>query len=194
MKAGKLGIFSAFLASVCCLGPVVLILLGLGSLGLGAVLGRYHWFLLLAAAGILAYAWRAYRKERRQCEAAHCRMAQGPVTKWTLIVASVFVAGFLGLNLATYASQQYPQWSSTQSAKGPLAQVMLPVEGMTCFTCELAVESGLKKLPGVVDSDARVREKTAHVRYDPSRVKVEDLIEAINRTGYKASRPAVEEN
>lgn len=46
MKAKKLGIFSAILASICCLGPLILVLIGLGSLGIGAVISRYHWWFL----------------------------------------------------------------------------------------------------------------------------------------------------
>lgn len=42
MTPDRLGILSALFASVCCLGPVLLVVLGLGSLGLGAFLGRYH--------------------------------------------------------------------------------------------------------------------------------------------------------
>ena len=33
MKAERLGILSALLASVCCVTPLILVLLGLGSLG-----------------------------------------------------------------------------------------------------------------------------------------------------------------
>ena len=67
MKAKGLGILSAITASVCCLGPIVLIVLGLGSLGLGAALGKYHWYFIFAAALILSFAWRSYFKEKKSC-------------------------------------------------------------------------------------------------------------------------------
>jgi copper chaperone CopZ len=186
MKAGKLGILSALVASVCCVGPVVLILLGLGGLGLGAMLGRYHWWFILAAVGLLVFAWRVYFKERGRCRAASCEMAQGKITVRALIGASVVVALFVGLNLSTYASQRHARPGGTSTKRA--VEAAISVEGMTCFTCELMVESSLKRLPGVQDADARVTEHAAYVRYDPHRVNIDELIEAINQTGYRAKR------
>ncbi len=101
MKAGPLGILSAVLASVCCLGPVLLVLLGFGSLGFGALIGRYHWWFIAAAIGLLAVAWRSYLKEAGRCRAASCEMACGNTTRVFLILASVVVTAFIGLNLKT---------------------------------------------------------------------------------------------
>ena len=42
MESHKVGILSALAASVCCVGPVLLAALGLGSLGVGAFIGEYH--------------------------------------------------------------------------------------------------------------------------------------------------------
>lgn len=191
MKADRLGILSAVFASVCCLGPVLLVLLGLGSLGFGAVLGRYHWWFIGAAIALLTYAWRSYLKEARRCKAASCEVARGKMTRTVLTLASVVVAVFVGLNLYTYASQSSAARPQAASAvRGSLSSVTIPVEGMTCFTCELTVKSSLKRLPGVQDADAKVNEAAAHVSYDPTRVSLDELIEAINKTGYKASRPS----
>lgn len=188
MKPAKLGLLSALTASVCCLGPVLLVLLGLGSLGFGAILGRYHWWFILAAIGLLTFAWRSYVKEKRRCDTARCEMAQGRTTKWTLLLASAVVAAFVGLNLYTYASQSH-RAAMTPGSSSHLSAVKITVEGMTCFTCELTVESSLKRLPGVQDADAKVTEQAAYVRYDPTRVSLDALITAINKTGYRASRP-----
>lgn len=190
MKPQRLGILSALLASVCCLGPVLLVVLGLGSLGFGAVLGRYHWWLIGTAIALLAYAWRSYLKEAARCKAASCEMARGKTTRMVLTLASGVVAIFVGLNLHTYASQSHtirPQTASVGARH--LASVAIPVEGMTCFTCELTVESSLKKLPGVQNADARINDAAAYVEYDPNRVSLEQLIVAINKTGYKAKAP-----
>jgi copper chaperone CopZ len=100
------------------------------------------------------------------------------------------VATFVGLNVYTYASQhrQTPE-PHVASATNELTSVTIPVEGMTCFTCELTVESSLKDLPGVQQVDAKVNEQAAHVRYDPSRVGLEALIAAITQTGFQAKPP-----
>lgn len=191
MKADRLGILSAVFASVCCLGPVLLVLLGLGSLGFGALIGRYHWWFIGTAIALLVYAWRSYLKEARRCKAASCEVARGKMTRTVLTLASVVVAVFVGLNLYTYASPfgaARPQAAS--AVRGSLTSVTIPVEGMTCFTCELTVESSLKGLAGVHGADANVKDAVAYVEYDPSQVSMAQLIEAINKTGYKATRPA----
>jgi len=184
-----MGVLSALVASVCCVGPLLLILLGLGSLGLGAFFGRYHWWFILAAIGLLAFAWRAYLKERGRCQAARCEMAQGKTAQWTLTLATLVVVLFVGLNLYTYMSQSWASPSRQAQGTGKFASVVIPVEGMTCFTCELTVESSLKRLPGVQSADARVNDKAAYVSYDPIQVRPEDLVAAINKTGYRASAP-----
>ena len=185
MKADKLGIFSALVASVCCVTPLLLVLLGLGSLGIGAALGRFHWWFLLAAVALLTYGWRVYGKEQGRCRAAHCEIPQGGTTRMVLTAASVIVAAFVGLNLYTYASQHS---TTSLPAGNGLTSIVLPVKGMTCLTCELTIESSLKRLPGVSHADARVAEETVSIHYDPARVSPDDLIAAINKTGYKASQ------
>jgi len=190
MKADRLGILSALLASACCLGPVLLVLLGLGSLGIGAVLGRYHWWFIGTALTLLVGAWRRYLKEAAGCRAASCAMARGKTTRAALLLASAVVAIFVGLNVYTYASPSRGASRRTAlSGNEPLTSVVIPVQGMTCFTCELTVESSLKRLAGVETADAKVTAEAAYVRYDPTRVSVEELIEAINKTGYQASLP-----
>jgi copper chaperone CopZ len=107
-----------------------------------------------------------------------------------LILASAVVAVFVGLNLYTYMSQHRSSSApSTTTPSRSLASVTIPVEGMTCFTCELTVESSLKKLPGVQSADAKVNEAAAYVSYDPAKVSLVELIAAINKTGYRATQP-----
>ena len=190
MKPQRLGMLSALLASVCCLGPVLLVLLGLGSLGFGALISRAHWWFITAAIGLLAVAWRSYLKETGRCRTAHCKIAGGKRTRTALLLASTVVAVFVGLNLYTYASQTRQTTSvGTAPRNGPLASVAIPVEGMTCFTCELTVESSLKGLPGVKEADARVADQTTVVQYDPAQVSVEQLVATITKTGYPARSP-----
>ena len=191
MKPGKLGMLSALAASVCCLGPVLLVVLGLGSLGFGALLGRYHLWFIGAALVLLTYAWRTYLKKAQRCRTEACEMVQGKTTRTTLLLASIVVGVFVSLNVYTYAGQR---GEVSQPRMAPvtdgLTAVVIPVEGMTCFTCELSVESGVKKLPGVVSVDAKTSERAAHVSYDPTKVTLDAIIAAINKTGYTATRPS----
>lgn len=187
MKASRLGILSAIVASSCCVLPVLLVVAGLGSLGVGSLLGRFHWGFIGVALALLIYAWRVYFKERRRCRAASCEMKSGKTTKWALLVASLIVFTLTSLNFYTYANQHSSQPRSASTTG--LAQVRIPVEGMTCLTCKLTVELSLKRLAGVQEADANVTDSAVHVSYDPTHASLDDLIAAINKTGYRATRP-----
>lgn len=186
MKAKGLGILSAVTASICCLGPFVLILFGLGSLGLGAVIGKYHWYFILGAAILLAFAWRNYFKERKSCESAHCEMEGKKMTRNILVLASAVVLTFAGLNVYTYARSTAPE-STMQSGM----QVTIPVKGMTCFTCEMTVQSAVKKLPGIYQVKASAKEHVAIVSYDAQKTSLDQIVATINQTGYKAEKPKI---
>lgn len=189
MQARKLGILSAFLASVCCVGPVLLAVVGLGGLGLGAFIGANHWYFIAGAGLLLGWAWYAYLRERRRCVTDRCEMVGGKATRIALPLATLVVLGFFGLNLYTYVGGATAQASTPSAA---YAQVVLPVEGMTCYTCTVTVEHSLKALEGVQEAKASVPGRSVTVSYDPGKVRVEQLVAAVNETGYRARLPEKE--
>jgi copper chaperone CopZ len=186
MQAHRLGILSAFLASLCCVGPVLLAVAGLGSLGLGAFIGANHWYFIAGAVLLLGWAWYAYLRERRRCATDRCEMVGGKATRITLPLATLAVLGFVGLNVYTYAGGKTAQISPVPAV---YAQVAIPVEGMTCYTCTVAVEHGLKELEGVQEAKASVPDRMVTVSYDPQKVSVKQMVEAVNKTGYQARLP-----
>ena len=54
-------------------------------------------------------------------------------------------------------------------------RIDLDIDGMTCASCASRIEKKLNRLDGVEASVNYATEK-ASVRYDPARVKLEDLI------------------
>jgi Cu+-exporting ATPase len=67
-------------------------------------------------------------------------------------------------------------------------RVRLEIGGMTCASCAARVERKLNKLDGVTASVNFATEEAA-VSFDPARVAVADLIEAVEATGYTAALP-----
>jgi mercuric transport protein len=92
-----------------------------------------------------------------------------------LTVSSVLAAGLPGAAAPGHAAE----------AK----TVELAVEGMTCAACTFAVKAALKKLDGVDNAKVSFREKKAVVTYDPDRVTPEDMVSAVDKTGFSASLP-----
>ena len=64
-------------------------------------------------------------------------------------------------------------------------RVDLALEGMTCAACASRIERKLNDLDGVAAS-VNFATEVAAVRYDPSRVSVDGLLEAVEAAGYRA--------
>ncbi len=62
----------------------------------------------------------------------------------------------------------------------------IPVTGMTCGSCAVAVKKALTSLEGVKKADVSVEQNKATVVYEDSQVTEKQLREAINKTGFKA--------
>lgn len=71
------------------------------------------------------------------------------------------------------------------SAAGSETRVVtLDVKGMDCGTCPLTVKVLLKKQEGV--REVTVDRKSALVRYEPSKVDEERLVNVVSEAGYPA--------
>jgi P-type Cu+ transporter len=70
-----------------------------------------------------------------------------------------------------------------------VAQIELPIGGMTCASCASRIERRLNKLEGVSASVNYATEK-ARVDYDADTVAPDDLVAAVEAAGYSATLPA----
>lgn len=110
MKSGSIGAglaawAGALLSSLCCLLPLAVIVLGLGSGAFMAVTMRYRWLLIPAGVIGVTAGFVLYLRERRRCNALACRMAGSRVTLTLLIVAGLVVATSIVLD-------RFPEMSS----------------------------------------------------------------------------------
>lgn len=64
--------------------------------------------------------------------------------------------------------------------------VRLWVGGMHCGSCVAHVEGALRRVPGVVDAGVNLATEQAAIRFDPARVGVGQLEEAVRGAGYEA--------
>ncbi|MGH7909429.1 MAG: hypothetical protein ACRENW_06225 [Thermodesulfobacteriota bacterium] len=92
LKSGLVSFGGAFLASLCCLLPLTVILLGLGSGAFMMTTMQYR--PLLLPLGILAVAagYYLYFREKQRCKALGCRMAGSRLNLALLGVATVMLA------------------------------------------------------------------------------------------------------
>jgi uncharacterized membrane protein len=90
--AGLAAWAGALLSSLCCLLPLAVIVLGLGSGAFMAVTMRYRWILIPTGVLGISVGVVLYARERKRCDALGCRMAGSRITLALLIVASLVVA------------------------------------------------------------------------------------------------------
>lgn len=64
-----------------------------------------------------------------------------------------------------------------------MANVTLKIQGMSCGHCVGSVNKALKDLPGLADLDVKIG--SASFSYDPAKVTVEQIKEAIEEEGYQ---------
>lgn len=108
--AGLAAWAGALLSSLCCLLPLAVIVLGLGSGAFMAVTMQYRWVLIPAGVLGVALGFVLYARERRRCAQLACRMAGSRVTLALLIAASLVVAGSIALD-------QFPEMTSDLLAR-----------------------------------------------------------------------------
>ncbi len=182
MRAEKLGFLSAILASTCCTVPLGLALLGLGGLGLGSVIGAYHWYLVGAAVALLALAWGYFLREKGRMQALASELKNERTTRASLSIASAVVAFFVALNVyATLGGARSDAMSQPLAAE----IVTVPVRGMSCVSCEWPIESNLKKLDGVLEADASAARSNVTVKVRPGAVSLDAVAAAVRAAGYE---------
>lgn len=93
VKSGSLGVVAATVSSLCCLLPLVVILLGLGSGAFMMTTMQYRAIFIPAGIIGVALGWLLYFRERKRCTAMACRMAGGYLNMGLLLLASLLVTG-----------------------------------------------------------------------------------------------------
>jgi len=65
--------------------------------------------------------------------------------------------------------------------------VTLEITGMTCSGCASHVSTALSSVDGILEEEVMYPGNIAVIKYNPEKVSVEEIIAAIEKTGYKAS-------
>ncbi len=67
-------------------------------------------------------------------------------------------------------------------------EVVLNVNGMTCGMCENAVKTALLNCKGVKDAEVSHKEGKAVVKIEGDKAKTDELIKAVEKAGFSASK------
>jgi len=177
-KLGSIGV--AFLASLCCTGPLILAGLGIGGAGIAAGLAEYRLHLMgLTVLKLSAAFYYTYRKREVICDDGSritCRGSEK--SKRSLWVVTAFVLILFSvpyLNLGTTGPTDINRAG---------IQTTFKIEGMTCSGCEAPVELALRKLEGVNNVEASYAERQVTI-YHTTTIPGENVIkQELIKIGY----------
>lgn len=66
-------------------------------------------------------------------------------------------------------------------------KIKLKISGMHCTSCSMNIDMGLEDLEGIKSVKTSYAKQESQVEYDPDKVKIEDILKQIEKTGYQAS-------
>ena len=182
-------IIGAIGASICCIGPLVLLTLGVTGAWVGslAAFDAYRPYFMLLTLGFLGFAYyRVYRKPKDNCETDRCatpdKDRRNRIALWTVTVLALGLLSFpyLAPGLANVGK-------NTTTANISTEKVVLTVNGMTCGGCALTTQKSLEKVNGVISAEVTYDPPQAVVTYDPNKVKTEDLTNVTTNVGYPST-------
>ena len=81
-----------------------------------------------------------------------------------------------------------PSESSSADAgeSGPLAKVEFRISNMVCEGCAEKIDGALHSVDGVREIHSNIAQKRVRVRYEPAKVRPEQLKDAVSRAGFTA--------
>ena len=78
------------------------------------------------------------------------------------------------------------QTEPLKSDRALLNKLDLGISGMSCASCVAKIETGLSRLPGVVEARVNFAAEKATIAYDPAEATLSDLVGTVKALGYDA--------
>jgi len=188
--AGSL--IAAVLASVCCIGPLLAAMAGLGAFGAVTMFEAARpYFLALTTLLLGAAFYLTYRRKDTACADGVCSPAVSRRSRAALWIALAVV---VALTSFPYYSGRLWKLTSPESTimaasvDASSASIVIPIEGLTCSGCAGILETKLSELPGVHRVRVSFEQKTAAVQFDQSQLKESQIRDSIRTAGFQTSR------
>lgn len=183
-------ISAAIVASVCCIGPLLFVGLGISGAWISNLTAfePYRPIFIALTFLFLGFAfYKVYRKPKTEnCEAgSYCaNPKKDKINKAVLWSVTVLIVGMLIFPNVVGSLASKPQTTAQTSQTN---RITLEVKGMTCAACPVTVSKSLEKLDGVQEVSATLSPPEAIVAYDPNKVSIKQLVEATTNAGFPSA-------
>lgn len=193
-KVVLLALVTGIGASLCCIAPV-LALIG-GVTGIGSTFSFMEPFrpyltgLTLLLLGLAWYQyWRNQKKAKEGSSQCACEDQESQSGFRFSSFPFLFIITLLALGALSFPWVIGKIGSSSATAQTlaqtvPTATYQFKIKGMTCTGCEAHIQNAVGKLKGVVSVKASYKKREAIVTMDTTKVKPNQVIEAIESAGY----------
>jgi mercuric ion transport protein len=180
---------SAIVASACCWLPLLLIVLGVSSVGIGVAFETLRPWFIGASVVLLGVGFYVFYFRREECaEGSACDTPHPGVRRSARImlwVATVGVAAFIFL--PGYIGALTRLGRAPAAGDVPIV-ITLQIDGMSCAGCAAGVEQALLGVTGVGSAEVSFEEERAIVSMEHAEnPKLLDLIAAVTEAGYTAT-------
>ena len=190
-KSAGVGLLVAITASLCCITPVLALISGVSGIA-----ASFSWleplrpFMIALTIGVLGFAW--YQKLKPKPAEVDCACEPGeeektPFMQTKTFLGMVTVFAIAMLAFPHYSSIFYPEVTkkvvSTDAFQ--VRNIKLEVAGMTCTGCEESINHAAMEVAGVVTAKANYDKGEAIISFNEATSSQQEIIDAINATGYK---------
>jgi copper chaperone CopZ len=190
----------AVAASLCCITPILALLAGIGGIA-----SAFSWLeplrpiLIGTTVLLLVFAfYRAYKPKNKNTDCA----CENDSKKENFINSKGFLwivalVSILLLTFPYYSHSLIPHrniQTNTSSKSAEIFNLTLEIQGMTCSGCERHVNHELSKIKGVFEYQTSYQKGISVVKYDTVMTSKDEIIKAINRTGYNVIKAYEQRN
>lgn len=179
VKATVIGIKAGIISSLCCILPLILVTLGLVSMGTALGIVRYKPYFIGLSVIFLVSSLILYFKKNKTC----CNINRNLFIGTAIITHVLVFITLLYVLVPTIAPSVYTGFSTTsfvtQSSTINSHKLILKINGMTCSGCAYGIQHQLQQLNGVTDAKVSFLEGIGEIVYNSDKITKEEIRDSI---------------
>lgn len=182
------GILAALLASTCCVTPLLALAgaLGIGVAQLSFLISIKPYLITVSLIAIGYNLYKAYRPTKDNCctvpdnkTSAGSKIMKSKALLWAIAIFTIIIL------MLPYMGMAQAKTKTLQTQK-KIVKTEYYAEKLTQSCCVGIVEYSLKKVNGYEKLEANTEKRLLTVWYDANKTNADKIMEAINKTPYKA--------
>lgn len=191
-KMGFAGLFTAAVASLCCITPVLALFSGAAGIASSfSWLEPYRPYLMGITVLALAYSWYLVAKKKKDEQSCACDAEKPSFLQSKKFLGMITLAALVLMAFPWYAPVLYLR----EEHKGivitdtnHISQMRFHIAGMSCATCTVSINQALSKAKGVLAYKTEYDSASSLVKFDRNQLTADSIIRMINENGYTVTR------